>query len=490
MLQTRRADATASIRMGITMAIEPDGTVSRLESRVWSVADPAGAPPNQVARITFRGDSVTAEITGGPQPVTQRFGTKAGALPSCTRRSRCSRSWFSEPEGLAAGGRGPALPDQREARRCREGDDALGDSVSVSIAGGTSISRWTATDGCRGGGFVSQPLVLDTRRRTGVAPRAVLRATSGAVPTRCLLTSAYVHGVSTRRRRADVALLGERVSRATVSRVTQALEATVAHLRGGRIEGPHPYLSRCDLRGRAGGSHRREGLRAGRVRGGARRETAAVGDHAGPGRIGGELDGAAGTAAPARLSGVELVIADAHRGWRLRFAGCCRRSSSSGAPCISNATSWPRFRIGFGPGGPGNQRAVPGADSRRREDRPDPVRQSLGEDPSEAGEVPARGLRGDDVLRVPAGPLAPGFARPTVSSGCMARSSDGRGPWGRFPDRSECPRLITAVAGQSNGTLGRAPVPGCGAPGAPGALSGGLTMVARGFFNFYTRFGT
>jgi transposase-like protein len=55
--------------------------------------------------------------------------------------------------------------------------------------------------------------------------------------------SAYVHGVSTRQAgELTAALLGERVSRATVSRVTQALEATVAQLRGGRIEGPHPYL--------------------------------------------------------------------------------------------------------------------------------------------------------------------------------------------------------------------------------------------------------
>lgn len=82
------------------------------------------------------------------------------------------------------------------------------------------------------------------RARYGQAPRAVLTRYRRRSPdVDALLTSAYVHGVSTRQAgELTTALLGERVSRATVSRVTQALEATVAHLRGGRIEGPHPYL--------------------------------------------------------------------------------------------------------------------------------------------------------------------------------------------------------------------------------------------------------
>ena len=58
-----------------------------------------------------------------------------------------------------------------------------------------------------------------------------------------LLTSAYVHGVSTRKAGAlTTALLGERVSRSTVSRVTQRLEQTVEGLRRAPIVGPHPYL--------------------------------------------------------------------------------------------------------------------------------------------------------------------------------------------------------------------------------------------------------
>jgi len=58
-----------------------------------------------------------------------------------------------------------------------------------------------------------------------------------------LLTSAYVHGVSTRKAGAvTTALLGERVSRSTVSRVTKRLDQTVEGLRRAPIGGPHPYL--------------------------------------------------------------------------------------------------------------------------------------------------------------------------------------------------------------------------------------------------------
>jgi transposase-like protein len=58
-----------------------------------------------------------------------------------------------------------------------------------------------------------------------------------------LLTSAYVQGVSTRKLgRVTTALLGERVSRSTVSRTTQRLEQTVEGLRRAPIRGPHPYL--------------------------------------------------------------------------------------------------------------------------------------------------------------------------------------------------------------------------------------------------------
>jgi putative transposase len=58
-----------------------------------------------------------------------------------------------------------------------------------------------------------------------------------------MVTSAYVHGVS-QRKMADVteALLGERVSRSTVSRVAKRLEIGVEDLKRAPIEGAHPYV--------------------------------------------------------------------------------------------------------------------------------------------------------------------------------------------------------------------------------------------------------
>ena len=58
-----------------------------------------------------------------------------------------------------------------------------------------------------------------------------------------LLTSAYVNGVSTRKAgELTEALLGARVSRSTVSRVTKQLDAQVDALQRAPIDGAHPYL--------------------------------------------------------------------------------------------------------------------------------------------------------------------------------------------------------------------------------------------------------
>src|SRR5256885_3847940 len=57
------------------------------------------------------------------------------------------------------------------------------------------------------------------------------------------ITAAYVHGVSTRKMgEVTKALMGERVGRSTVSRVTKSLEERVEALRNERIEGEVPYL--------------------------------------------------------------------------------------------------------------------------------------------------------------------------------------------------------------------------------------------------------
>ncbi len=81
------------------------------------------------------------------------------------------------------------------------------------------------------------------RRRGGTVRSQVLGRYQRRAPQGDdALTTAYVHGVSTRKLGAvTTALLGERVSRSTVSRVTQRLEQTVEGLRRAPIVGPHPY---------------------------------------------------------------------------------------------------------------------------------------------------------------------------------------------------------------------------------------------------------
>lgn len=57
------------------------------------------------------------------------------------------------------------------------------------------------------------------------------------------ITSAYVHGISTRdMSELTRSLMGEDVSRSTVSRVTKRLDENIEELRSRPITGPVPYL--------------------------------------------------------------------------------------------------------------------------------------------------------------------------------------------------------------------------------------------------------
>jgi transposase-like protein len=82
------------------------------------------------------------------------------------------------------------------------------------------------------------------RSRGGVAGQDVLgRYRRRTEEIDAMLTSAYVHGVSQRKMgEVTEALLGERVSRSTVSRVAKRLEIGVEDLRRAPIEGVHPYV--------------------------------------------------------------------------------------------------------------------------------------------------------------------------------------------------------------------------------------------------------
>lgn len=80
-------------------------------------------------------------------------------------------------------------------------------------------------------------------RRSGSVSHVVGRYRRRTAEVDTLLTEAYVHGVSHRNAgELTTALLGERVSRSTVSRVVQRLDEQVAALQRAPIAGEYPYL--------------------------------------------------------------------------------------------------------------------------------------------------------------------------------------------------------------------------------------------------------
>lgn len=80
-------------------------------------------------------------------------------------------------------------------------------------------------------------------RASGSASQVLGRYQRRTAELDALLTAGYVHGVSHRKAgELTHALLGERVSRSTVSRVAKRLDEQVAALQQARIEGEHPYL--------------------------------------------------------------------------------------------------------------------------------------------------------------------------------------------------------------------------------------------------------
>src|SRR5437870_10116544 len=86
-------------------------------------------------------------------------------------------------------------------------------------------------------------LEVPRAREGGAAGAALGRSTRRTAEIDDAITSAYVHGVSTRKMgEVTEALMGERVGRSTVSRVTRSLEERVEALRRERIEAEVPYL--------------------------------------------------------------------------------------------------------------------------------------------------------------------------------------------------------------------------------------------------------
>jgi transposase-like protein len=86
-------------------------------------------------------------------------------------------------------------------------------------------------------------LAVPRTRHSGAPTEVVGRYKRRTDEVDRLVTTAYVQGVSTRdMTRLSQALMGEGISRSTVSRVTKVLGAQVEQLRHAPIEGPIPYL--------------------------------------------------------------------------------------------------------------------------------------------------------------------------------------------------------------------------------------------------------
>jgi transposase-like protein len=86
-------------------------------------------------------------------------------------------------------------------------------------------------------------LTVPRTRGSGSVNAVVGRYRRRTAEVDALLTSAYVNGVSARKAGdLTAALMGERVSRSTVSRVAKGLDAQVAALQRAPITGAHPYL--------------------------------------------------------------------------------------------------------------------------------------------------------------------------------------------------------------------------------------------------------
>lgn len=120
-----------------------------------------------------------------------------------------------------------------------------------SLVGAEWYARVGGRRDRRNGSYVRQlltslgqiELTVPRTRAQGAATAVVGRYQRRTAELDGLLTEAYVNGISARKAGdLTAALLGERVSRSTVSRVTKRLDAQVTALQRAPIAGEHPYL--------------------------------------------------------------------------------------------------------------------------------------------------------------------------------------------------------------------------------------------------------
>ena len=121
----------------------------------------------------------------------------------------------------------------------------------VELIGADRYERLAGRKGHRNGSY-SRRLVTSVGELEVDVPRSREHGSAGAVLGRykrrtadvdAAVAEAYVNGVSTRKMAAVTkALMGEEISRSAVSRVTKRLDAEVEALRSAQIEGAFPYL--------------------------------------------------------------------------------------------------------------------------------------------------------------------------------------------------------------------------------------------------------
>ncbi len=153
---------SAGARITFAVDVAPDGSVPSLTTSFWMATDAPGTPARQVARLSFRGDSVIVDIEGGGQTRTERHATKAGAIPYINpsfalmelvidRSRRLGAAGTEVPMFMVAGGQ--TLPVMVKA--------ISADSMSLTMAGGEMRVRVDAAGRIQGGAIPIQRATIE-----------------------------------------------------------------------------------------------------------------------------------------------------------------------------------------------------------------------------------------------------------------------------------------------------------------------------------------
>ena len=153
----------AQARIGFDVTVAADKSVSVLNNRFWAWGDSAGAPPRQSAKIVFRGDSAIAEIgTAGSPVVTQRLGSKPGAIPYLNPSMALLEVLVARARAL--GGLPVTVPMFAVAGgQVFDGvvSQSTGDTLSIRLSGAEIRLAVTADGKIHGGRIPAQGLTVD-----------------------------------------------------------------------------------------------------------------------------------------------------------------------------------------------------------------------------------------------------------------------------------------------------------------------------------------